>query len=241
MQHIRQNQLLLSAAVLVAGILLSSCRKSAEEITALISDSEAAEIIENTVSERSSGNATPTVDFSQMLQNLLQSCGETGDTSFHKTKSSAGISYDYTFGLEWLVSCNNLNIPQSASVDVSSNGTYATQRWSGNTQGAGELAFTGLNPQSTEYVANGTYTSTGSVTGKLRKKDPTLNCQTNMVLSDLKISKSSYKITGGTGTVTVTVSAGNGSSETLNGTLVFNNDGTVTVTVNGHSHTFPLQ
>ena len=54
------------------------------------------------------------------------------------------------------------------------------------------------------------------------------------------LSTSVWSTIGGTGMVSIQATAGNGQTRTLTGTLVFNGDGTATVTVNGHTHTFPL-
>ena len=237
----RINQIL-PALVFVASALafLSSCRKSAEDIAVLISESEAAEIVETAITERTAGLTVPTVDMAQIVDNYLENCGIPGDTTLQKSNTNPFATYDYTFGLEWLINCNDLGIPQNASVDVTGSGTFASSNWSGSDQANGTLTFTGLSLQAPEYIVNGSYTLTGDLTGDLRRIDPTFNCTTAITLTDLTISKTSYKITGGTGTVVITGTNGQGNTRTLNGTLTFNGDGTVTVVVNGHTHTFPV-
>lgn len=241
MKNNRKNQFL-SVFVFFASALafLSSCRKSTEEIAALISESEAAEIVETAVADRTAGLTMPTVDMAQIIDNSLENCGVPGDTTLQKSNSGANAAYNYTFGLEWLIHCNDLGIPQDANVEVNGNGSFSTNRWSGNDLATGALTFTGLNPQATAYIVNGSYTLTGDLTGDLRRIDPTFNCTTTITLTDLSISKSTYNITGGAGTVQVTGANGQGNTRTLDGTLTFNGDGTVTVVVNGHSHTFQL-
>lgn len=241
MQSNRLNvRLLAFAFAAVCLSFLAACRKSPEEIAALISESEAAEIAEASVAERTAGATMPAVDMAAILETTLQTCGVPGDTSFQRSQNSAAAGYQYTFNLGWLVQCNDLNIPQSASVDVSGAGSFTTPHWSGSDQTAGSLTFTGLAPSAPDYVANGSYTLTGDLTGSLRRVDPTFACVTEISLTNLTLRKSDYHITGGTGTLEITASNGQGNSQTLSGTLVFNGDGTATVTVNGHSHTFQL-
>ncbi|MBK7938034.1 MAG: hypothetical protein IPJ82_13495 [Lewinellaceae bacterium] len=241
MKNNRKNlNLLILALFALPFLLLTSCRKSAEEIAALISESEAAEIVENAVSDRTAGMTMPTVDVAQILSNSLNNCGIPGDTTLQKSNNGALGSYNYTFGLGWLITCTPLGVPQSASVDVSGNGTFSTTHWSGSDQTTGNLTFTGLSPQEPAYLVNGTYALEGDVTGDLRRVDPTFDCTTTITLTNLSISKTTYEITGGTGTVQVTGTNGQGNTRTLNGTLTFNGNGTVTVVVNGHTHTFPV-
>lgn len=242
MKNDRKNQTLFAFALLFATFVLPvSCRKSAEEIAALISESEAAEIVETAVSDRTAGMTMPTVDVAQIISNSLNSCGIPGDTTLQKSNNGALGSYNYTFGLEWLVTCTPLGVPQSATAEVNGNGTFSSGHWAGNDQTTGTLTFSGLSPQETAYLVEGSYTLEGDITGDLRRVDPTFNCTTTISLSGLSISKTTYDITGGSGTVQVTGTNGQGNTRTLNGTLTFNGNGTVTVVVNGHTHTFPIK
>lgn len=89
-------------------------------------------------------------------------------------------------------------------------------------------------------MANGSYSLEGDVTGSLRRVDPSLHCTTLISLTDLSIDKNSQSVTGGTGTVQMTVVSASGASKTLSGSLVFNGNQSATVTVNGYSYTFQL-
>lgn len=229
--------MLLILAVFTTALLVS-CRKNAEEIAALLTESEAAEIVENAVSERAAGATLPTVDMAQLVEKYLQNCGVPGDTTFQRTKTTGPITYAYTFDLGWVVHCNNLNVPVDAAVTIAGDGSFNTQRWAGDDVTAGSLTFTGLNPQAPAYIVDGSYELEGDVTGSFRNVNPTLNCTTTITLTGLNIRKSDYQVTGGTGTAVIVATNGKGQTETMNGSLVFNSDGTVTVTVNGHSHTF---
>lgn len=226
--------LFLAASALTA---FSSCKKDPEEIAALLSESEAAEIVETAISDRTAGAESPTVDVAKLIESSLGSCGVPGDTTFSKSKAGA-VSYNYAFNLGWIVNCNGLNIPQNATATLKGSGTFGTARWDGTTQGSGTLTFTGLALSEPAYIASGSYATTGNLTGDFRKTDPSITCTTDLTLTKLTISKTTYAITGGTGTLKVTATSANGQTQTLNGTLVFNADGTVTVTVNGHTHTF---
>ena len=238
MKNTSKNHLLILLAFTLSTVtLFTSCKKDPEEIAALLSESEAAEIAETAISERTAGATMPTVDMAKLIESSLGNCGVPGDTSFQKNKAGA-VSYQYQYDLGWVVNCNNLNIPQNAVITVQGNGSFGTNRWDGTTEGDGNLTFTGLGLSDPHYIANGSYTINGNVTGDFRKVDPSLTCKTEVALTSLTISKTTYKITGGAGTLKITVTDGKGRTETVNGTLVFNGDGTVTVTINGHSHTF---
>jgi hypothetical protein len=241
MKSIQKN--LMPLAVLFFALLttLASCRKDPEEVIELLTESEAAEIIEDAVATRTAGFTLPAIDAAQIVETYLNSCNTPGDTSLQKSKSSGAATYNYTFDMDWLVACSDLGVPLSAQVGIAGAGTFGSPHWSGTDQTTGNLNFTGLSPQEINYVVSGDYNLTGNLTGSLRRVTPSFDCTLALELTNLTMDKNTYKITGGTGTAVVTASTANGQSKTLNGTLAFNGNGSVTVEVNGHEHTFQWQ
>ncbi|MDX1912194.1 MAG: hypothetical protein SFV22_11935 [Saprospiraceae bacterium] len=242
MKSIQKNLMPLFAVLFIAALtVLTSCRKDPEEVIELLTESEAAEIIEDAVANRTAGFTLPTVDAAQIVETYLNSCNTPGDTSLQKSKSTGAATYNYSFAMDWLVICSDLNVPQTANVGIEGAGTFGSPHWTGTDVTAGDLTFTGLSPQDASYVVNGTYDLTGNLTGSLRRVTPSFDCTVALVLNNLTLDKNTYKITGGTGTAVVTASTANGQSKTLNGALEFNGNGSVTVEINGHVHTFQWQ
>lgn len=237
-----RNPVLFACALLTATLFtLSSCNKSTEEIAALITESEAAEIIETAVAQRSAGVTMPTIDMAALVDQYLENCGTPGDTTILKSKNGAATTFNYTFNMNWLVNCNALGIPLNASAAVTGNGSFNSLHWYGSNATNGSLVFTGLNPSAPNYIADGSYGLQGDITGSLRRNTPTFNCKTDVTVKDLTMRKSDYSIIGGTGTAVITATNGQGETTSLTGSLTFNGDGTVTVVINGQSHTFQLQ
>ena len=219
-------------------ISFASCKKSGEEVIALLSATEAAEIVENSVSAKTAGFTMPTVDMAQIVDAYLNSCNVPGDTILQKSKTLPSASYNYTFNMDWLVTCSTASVPQSTAVNIQGNGSFGTPHWSGADATTGQLVFTGLSPQEADYIVNGAYNLSGDLTGTLRSTNPVLNCTTELKLVNLTISKTTYKTTGGSGTAKVVVNSNSGEQQTLNASLTFNADGTVIVTVNDYTHSF---
>lgn len=238
-----QKNLLPLFAVLFFSALtaLTACRKDPQEVVELLSNSEAAEIIEDAVANRTAGLTAPTIDAAAIVDAYLNSCGVPGDTSISKVKTSGIATYNYVFGMDWLVTCSDLGVPQTATVDIEGDGDFTSPHWVGSDATQGELVFSGLSLQESSYVLNGSYDLTGNLTGSLRNVSPSFNCVVALDLTNLLLDKTTYKITGGTGTATVTATTANGETKTLTGTLVFNGNGSATVEVNGHEHTFQWQ
>ncbi|MBC7774674.1 MAG: hypothetical protein H7246_04485 [Phycisphaerae bacterium] len=242
MKSNQKNLLPLFSVLFFAALAtLTSCRKDPDEVIELLTNSEAAEIIEDAVANRTAGLTAPTIDAATIVDAYLNNCGVPGDTSINKAKTSGVATYDYTFGMDWLITCSNLGVPQTANIGIEGNGDYTSPHWLGNQVTNGDLSFTGLSPQEASYVVNGSYDLTGNLTGSLRKVSPSFNCIVALDLTNLILDKSTYKITGGSSVATVTASTANGQTKTVTGTIVFNGNGSATVEVNGYEHTFQWQ
>lgn len=217
---------------------LTSCRKDPEEVVALLTDSEAVEILEDAIASKTSGMTAPTIEASELVGAYIENCNVPGDTTFANTKSVGAVTHDYDYSLDWLVSCENL-VPQSAAVGINGAGEFTSLHWDGLNTIEGDLVFTGLSPSQTEYIVNGSYDQVGNLTGSVRQRNPTFSCTVAMSLDNLTLNKTTQRFTGGSGDATVTANAANGETKTISGTFVFNADGTVTITLStGHSHTF---
>lgn len=58
--------------------LLASCKKSPEEIAELLSDSEAAELVETSMSGKTAGLTMPVVDATRIIEGYLNNCNVPG-------------------------------------------------------------------------------------------------------------------------------------------------------------------
>ncbi|MEZ4918906.1 MAG: hypothetical protein R2792_07325 [Saprospiraceae bacterium] len=237
--NLKSSSLVIATACIFMASL-SSCRKNADEVKEIITESEAAEIVEAAVSERTAGAALSTEEMARMAGSTLDQCNQPGDTSFAFSNDYAGASYAYQLGLDWLLSCSDLDVPQQLQFDMTGSGTFASVKWDGTQSSTGTLLLTGLDFQSAAYTLNGDYDYVGEITGDLRLVDPSLDCTIEINLVDLQLDKDTYDITTGSGSIVLTVSNGRGQTQTLNGQLVFNGDGTATVTINNLSYTFDL-
>ncbi len=225
-------------ALFSAITFFSACKKDPEEVIELLTNSEAAEIIEDAISNRTAGITLPAIDAAQIIEMYLNSCNVPGDTTLHKDKAGGVATYDYTFNLDWLLTCSNLNVPQSAKVDIAANGSFTSPHWTGTEATAGNLIYTGLNTQEPAYLINGSYDLNGNVTGSLRNVSPALTCVVKLNLTNLSLNKSTLKIETGSGTAKVIATSANGETKTLNGSFTFTGNNSVEVVVNGYTHSF---
>ena len=145
MKNMFQNPVrLVLALVTGAALTLSACKKDPEQIAALISESEAAEIIEASLSARTAGMTAPAIDMAELLESLLDDCGVPGDTAIQRADNLGPATYTYALDLDWLVNCNALNVPIDATFDASGTCAFTSNHWNGAEQSSVNLTFTGL-------------------------------------------------------------------------------------------------
>lgn len=231
--------------LLVAVLLLSSCRKN--DTTTTITADDAADAITYAFESSSGGTADELADASQYTLNQgygkteginTLSCGVPFDSTITLTYNGANTTASYTHNWHMLLSCSG-PVPASLAFEGSYSGNFNSLRMQSSNTGSRALTVTGLEPSAQVYTFNGSTSRTGSHTSKVRNQT-TFNVTIQSSLSNVTVSKTSYHITGGSGTVTATCSTSGGNSQTFNGTIVFNNNSTATLTINGTNYTIQL-
>ena len=164
-------------------------------------------------------------------------CGVPFDTLVAYTYSSGTITADYSGQWHYLLTCTGA---QSLAMSGTYSGNFDATRIQSTNTGQRQWTLTGIDgSQSTDYMLNGTLTRTGTHTSKVRNRY-TYTCDMTVTVTNLTVSKTSYQITGGTGTVTMTGTVSNGNAYTYNGAIVFHGGGSATLTINGNTYDITL-
>ena len=237
-------------SILLAGFLLfSGCKKGTNSNANLTAD-DAADAVTCATSSSTGGLAAEisTAAAYSTAQGVYKT--SSGNSTMNLTCGVAfdtAVSYNYTgsisasYNSQWsyLMSCTG-PIPQSLSLTGSYTGNFATPRLQSNNSGSRTWVLTGLDLlTTTPYVFNGSFSRTGSHTSLVRNRY-TYTVNMNISVTNLTVSKTTYQITGGTGTVAVTGQVSNGNNYTFNGDIVFNGNNTATLTINGSTYTINL-
>ncbi len=234
-------------ALFISALFITGCKK---ESTASLTADDATDAVSYATASSTGGLSAQTADAALYantqgyyktngtagLQSLA--CGVPFDTSV--TLSYTGVtSATYTGDWNYLLSCNG-NTPESVSLTGSYTGNFDAPRMSSSNSGARNWTISGLdNSTSTPYTFNGTFTRTGSHTSKVRNQY-TFTTNMTITVTSLTVSKTTYLITGGSGSVTVTGTVSNGNSYNFSGNIVFNGNNTATLTINGNNYTINL-
>ncbi|MDZ4680992.1 MAG: hypothetical protein SH848_12645 [Saprospiraceae bacterium] len=231
--------------LLMASLFVASCNKETEELQDVLNEDEIVAVVEGALLADTDGLAAQSEDAVYIAEQYMVKdglgggpCGETKDSTVSYNYSNPLVTASYNATFVWTLNCNNASIPQSLDFDRTAEGNYETARMLSDDSAVGdwlvENIVTGAN-----YVINGTYSRQGSQTSKVRNQ----NAFTSSLLfglDDLNLDKGTRRIVSGIASFTLTGNGTAGRSFSYEGDLVFNGNGSVTIMVNGHSHTIDL-
>ncbi|MEQ6120849.1 hypothetical protein [Reichenbachiella sp. MALMAid0571] len=236
-------------------ILFSTCLlyfaacKDDENLTSVISNEEAVEIVAASLADESYG-ATSSMTTSAVLAKDVEdtesggrttSCGFSKDSTFVKTNiDGALITYDYSFSYSYEVVCTNLNTPSYIGFTIGYEGDYESTRFSSSNTGSATWKLSGLELSESKYVLNGSYTRDGSFQSKVRNQNAT-NSNLEFILTDLMINKSTYEIESGTATVNISGELEGKGSFGFTSTVVYLGNSEASVTISGETYIINLE
>jgi len=216
--------------------LFTSCEK-AEVIIELISESDAAEIIEANLQNNAGGLVTNLEDMAEQFVSAVAS-GELCDTLYTVTKEEdfqgAQFQASYTSELSYEMACNALSVPETATFSTLTLSMYNSSRIVSDDDGSFAGNVTGLQPSSTTMNINGEYSRIGSQELNV-KEQKDINSTLTINLSELEMSKQGFEIESGNGTLELTGSTAN-ETFSIDGNIVFNGGKTATLTINGATY-----
>jgi len=222
----------------------TACNKEKEEPEAVLNEEEIVALVEGAMMKSTDGLAAQTESAVVIAEDYAAKtvlggpCGQTKDSTLTYNFSNAFITAAYSSTLEWTLNCNNAMIPQSLDFNRIGTGTYETARMTSDDNAEGNWLVTNL-VTGDNYVFNGMYVRQGSQTSKVRNQN-TFTSTLTITGSNLNLSKATRRLASGTASFTLVGSGTGGRSFNYEGSLVFNGNGSVTITVNGQTRTIDL-
>lgn len=222
-----------SAFTIIASILFSCNRIDNIEIE----ESDVVEIIETALQSNSGG---PTSDIENTVQYIDSSASSGGlcDTMYNETLSrnfqGTKIQANYSSTFSYQMSCNNLNIPQTATFSIATNTNYSTNRITGTGNSTFNGSLTGLEFAASSIIFNGNYSRTGTQELAIQERK-NISSTLNFSLSDIDINKPTFIIQSGSGTFSF-IGTVQGTTFNYSGNITFNGNQNATLIINGNSY-----
>jgi hypothetical protein len=162
-------------------------------------------------------------------------CGTTWTDSVNRKipATQGGVSYNYAAKYTYTLNCDSVTkkgIYNGSSTATSVySGSYSGPNLSSTNSGSSLMVIQGLGHGSSVYTVNGDYKQSGSYTSKA----DTGTTSVAITLTNIVLSKPFQIIKSGTATISVNGMSSRNGSFSYSGVLVFNNDNTAVLTLNG--------
>lgn len=187
----------------------------------------------------SSTHSNLTVNSTQATNSVHQACGTTLTDSVTRNITIDSVTVNYTFDYSHTLNCNSSNVPDNVINTLTYKGSFDGPRLSSSNSGSANATIAGLSPTATDFVLNGEYVRDGSFQSKIGNK-ASGNSHIDIVGTNITLSKPDRKIVSGSATISITGTGPKGNSFSYTGTIVFNGDGTATLTINSAVYTINL-
>lgn len=226
---------------------LTACNKDREDTLspdAGISEEEAAAVVEGAVTARTQGLGAEIEDALYLADEYAEKsgaggpCGEPFDSTLTRSVDTANLTATYTVSWAWQVSCNALDIPVAIDYQRAASGDYETARMISSDNAGSNWAISNLI-QGPNYVLDGTYTREGSQQSKVRNQY-SFASSLLIEVDNLNIDKGTRRIQSGIAGFTLTITGPESNTQTFEGDIVFNGNGTAAIIINGNSYTVSL-
>jgi hypothetical protein len=236
-----------------------SCKKTDSSTTdTSVTTDQAVDIAAGSLSVNSNGLATVSDDISASAQTVAsvntgsQSVNSTGLASVHQAcgstvidsvskQSPAGATaiFNYFFKYTRTLNCNANSQPDNLANSLTYHGSFDNPSLSSSNSGNAAVTIAGLTTTATHFVVNGEYKRIGSFQSKVGNKNSGQDT-VDIVATNLMLTKPDRKISGGSATIAVSGSTSKHGAFKYHGTIVFNGDGTATLTISGTAYDIDL-
>ena len=218
-------------------VFTAACKKENSSTTGSnVSNAQAADIAATTLASSSNGVSGITLDASvntHIWVNTNLTCGSTKtDSLTRQSAPGATTTYSYKSKYSNTLNCNGNSQPDNILSNVTYSGSFNGPRVSSTYTGSSLFTLGGLTSAATSYIINGELKRNGTFQSKVENKNADTS-SVDIVFKSVNIPKSTGIIASGNATITITGATSQNGSFAYNGTVVFNNDGTATLTLNG--------
>jgi uncharacterized Zn-binding protein involved in type VI secretion len=205
-------------------------------VTGGVSSDEAADMVANSLSVSSNGVVNIAGDVTNEATSFAKAhlgCGTLrSDTISRQSAAGSATTYSYNLNYNFIVVCGTDNKPDSLSSSLIYSGSFNGPNLSTNNSGSSIFGVSGLDSASANFVINGEYKSSGSFSSKIDTANHGSN-NIDVALKALTLKKPSRSIASGSATIAINGMVPKRGSFSYAGNLVFNGDGTATLTLNG--------
>lgn len=235
----------LSIAVLASCFTLYSCSDDENGTSVSQQEQDAVDAITYSLQSDSNGLAKSVESASMYAsdENLYGKtvsleCGVPYATTYNETWSGTNYSYDYSISRNTELTCVE-GAPSALAYNATYEGVYDTPRMSSDDNATLQWTLSGLDASAETATLDGSYVRNGSQVSKVRNQN-TFTSTLTYDLEAISVNKSTHEIASGTASLVFNGLSSNGNSYSYNGSVVFNGNGSATLTINGNTYNIQL-
>jgi len=220
-------------------ISLFSCKKDDDktEVLTAVSNDEAAEIVANSMGTNSGGAGFVMGSTSSLGSGYNKAeKSALADTSFIVSYTYGDASFDFEVSYTWEILMNPSMKRPELDITFSTVGKAISPKISSDGTSTGKYVFYGLLETDPNYVMNGTFKRTGTTTLKI-SQEKSITSELNITFTELKYNKTGFVLESGTATVNLIGLTSDGKTFDINGSIVYTNSSTATLTIGDKSYT----
>jgi hypothetical protein len=164
-------------------------------------------------------------------------CGFTNDTTVTKSFAGSDFSWSRTANWSWIVNCDSNNAYNNVVFTESGTSSFEGPRIEWTATHGGSFTVSNLAVSEANFIVNGSMTRNAVGTVSSRRRSGNYSSTIVHNWTNISVNKDSRSIVSGTGSVNYNGTI-EGNTISRTGTLVYNGDGTATLTMdNGNIFT----
>ncbi len=220
-------------------VILASCDKDEKVNQIQISSQEAASLIAASIGQDQGGLQAIFTDAITVVDEVTSAtsggrqatCGSSDNTAFSyasQTGETPAYSFNYDYG--WTLSCGNDSQPNKVDLSLSYDGSMESPDFTMTFEGTSGFTVTELLQDILTINGSHNQSATYNVVSEGQQYSGTNTFA--YTLTEIRVSKSDSQVQSGTAAVLLSGITNRG-AYSINATIVYNGDGTATITING--------
>lgn len=234
--NLKNMKTLKGAWIVVLGLVVAACNDDEMKSTNKLSSEEQAEMVAASMGKSGfAASADQSADYADDAVDAsgkIAECGYTADNSVSLSGNLGEIIFSFAYDYDVSLVCTSNEEPKSLNSEFTYEGSFDGPKFAMQYSGNGLLAVTSLEAASASYTINGSYERAGSFESKIGEQSAG-SSNVKIDIDDVVINKSTKVIMSGSADASINGVVSGKGNYAFDSHIVFNGDGTATITVSG--------
>jgi hypothetical protein len=231
------------AWIVLLGLVVVACNDDEMKSTKKLSSEEQAEMVAASIGKSGfAASADQSADYADDAVDAtgkIADCGYSADNAVSLSGSFGEVVFSFAYDYDVALVCTSNEEPKTLTSSFTYEGSFDGPKFAMEYSGNGALAVTSLEAASANYHINGSYERAGSFESKIEER-PSGSSNIKIDIDDVIISKATKAIVSGSANASINGVVSGKGSYAFDSHIVFNGNGTATITVSGDKYLMNL-